>query len=113
VAHLDLSKFDAVDWDPEDDVDGNLRHCLASDHLGPDPERVVDEVLTEQPVQVNFRVQTAEYAIVGPDRSRSTLWLVLFDVSHKRGDWLRPITGWRAEPAERRLWEQRCGRLRP
>ena len=93
MTRLDLSRFEGIDWDPEDDPDGNLNHCRQADHLGPNPERVVDEVLTEQPYQVNFVVRTAEYAIVGPDRSRATLWLLVLDVSHKRGDRLRPVTG--------------------
>ena len=39
--------------------------------------------------------------------------VILFDISHKRGDFLRPVTGWRAEPAERHEWEQgrRGGRV--
>jgi len=110
---VDLSRFDGVDWDEEDDPDGNLVHCQQMDHLGRSPERVVDELLSEDPVEIKFRVATAEFAVVGPDRSRNTLWLVLFDTSWKRGDWLRPITGWRAEEGERRQWEQRKGRLRP
>jgi len=113
VRRLDLSRFEGIDWDPEDDPDGNLEHCRQPLRLGPNPERVVHEVLNEQPAQITFTMQTAEYAVVGPDRSRSVLWLVLFDVSPQRGDWLRPVTGWRAEAAERRLWEQRFGRLRP
>jgi len=108
---MDLSRFDLVDWDDEEDEDGNLAHCRQPDHLGGEAERVVYEVLSEQPVEVKFRVQTADFAIVGPDRRRETLWLVLLDVSYKRGDWLRPITGWEAEPAERAQWHQRHGKL--
>jgi hypothetical protein len=113
MARLNLVRFEGIDRDPEEDPEGNLNHCRQPDHLGANPERVVDEVLAEQPWQNNFVVRTAEYAVVGPDRSRSVLWLVLFDVSERRGDWLRPVTGWRAEPAERRPWEQRFGELRP
>jgi hypothetical protein len=113
MARLDLGRFEGIDWDPEEDPEGNLNHCRQPGRLGPNPERVVDEVLSEQPWQINFVVKTAEYAIVGPDRSRSVLWLVLFDVSDQRGDWLRPVTGWHAEAAERRPWEQRFGELRP
>lgn len=108
---MDLSRFEAVDWDDEEDPDGNLVHCLRSERLGRHAEQVVDEVLSEEPYEVKFRVRTAEFAIVGPDRSRNRLWLVLFDTSWKRGDWIRPITGWPAEQAERRAWEQRGGRL--
>lgn len=110
---LDLGRFAGIDWDGDDDLNGNLAHCLQPNHLGPYPERVVFEVLSESPVQVRLRVQTAEFAIVGPDRSGATLWVILFDVSHKRGDFLRPVTGWRAEPAERHEWEQgrRGGRV--
>lgn len=113
MARLDLSRIHGIDWDPDDDEDGNLNHCRRANHLGPNPERIVDELLRERPIQIKFQVQTAEYALVGPDGSWSTLWLVLFDVSPRRGDWLRPVTGWEAEGAERRAWEQRCGRLKP
>jgi hypothetical protein len=114
MGRLDLSQYHGIDWDPDDDPDGNLSHCSQPRHLGPNPERVVDEVLSEQSYQINYVVKTAEYAIVGPDRSRASLWLLLLDISHKRGDWLRPVTGWPAETAERRAWEQqRFGELRP
>jgi hypothetical protein len=75
----------------------------------------VAEVLSEEPVVIKFKVQTAEFAIAGPDRSGATCWVILFDTSHKRGDWLRPVTGWRAEPAERLAWERnrRGGGVRP
>jgi hypothetical protein len=108
---LNFRDFEGIDWDSDEDEVGNLAHCLRPDHLGPEPERIVDEVLSEQPVEIKYKVKTAELAIVGPDRSRSRLWVILFDVSHKRGDWLRPVTGWQAEPAERAKWEQRYGKL--
>lgn len=110
---LDLSRYHGIEWDPEEDLDGNLVHCMQADHLGPNPERVVAEVLSEEPVEVTMRVQSAEFALVGPDRSRSVLWVVLFSTSRKRGDFLRPVTGWRAEAAERHEWHQarRGGRL--
>lgn len=101
---LDLRRFDAIDWDPDDDANGNLVHCMRAEHLGPTPERIVAEVLSEEPVEVKMKVHTAEFAVVGPDRSRSVLWVVLLDTSHKRGDWLRPVTGWRAGDAERQSW---------
>jgi hypothetical protein len=107
-----LSDFDGIDWDEEEDENGNLAHCLRADRLGPNPERLVAEVLAEEPVRIRFRVDTAELAIVGPDRSRTALWLILLSRSPRRGDWLRPVTGWRAEPAERRQWEQQRGKLR-
>ena len=108
---MNLRDFEEIDWDSDEDPNGNLAHCLRSDHLGPEPERIVHEVLSEQPVRIKLKLQTAEFAIVGPDRSRSTLWVILFDTSYKRGDWLRPVTGWRAEPAERAKWEQQHGKL--
>ena len=105
--------FEVIDWDDDDDPDGNLAHCRQPGRLGPNPERVVEEVLSEEPVKIKLKVKTADFAVAGPDRSRSTLWVVLFDTSWKRGDWLRPVTGWPAEPAERRQWEQQRGRLKP
>lgn len=103
---LDLRKFDGLDWDSDDDPDGNLAHCLRSEHLGPNPERIVGEVLSEDPVEIRMKVNTAEFVVIGPDRSSTTLWIVLLSVSHKRGDWLRPVTGWRAEAAERNEWNK-------
>jgi hypothetical protein len=69
-----LWDFEAIDWDDEEDLDGNLAHCLSR---GVD-ERVVDEVLREDPVEINFKVVTAEIAIVGPDMG-GNMWLLLFD----------------------------------
>lgn len=113
AASRKLADYEEIDWDSDEDEAGNLVHCLRPDRLGPNPERVVVEVLDEEPVQIEFKVKTAEFAVVGPDQSRSGLWLILFDTSHKRGDWLRPVTGWRAEAAEQRLWENQRGKLRP
>ena len=112
---LDLSRYEEIDWDDDDDPDGNLAHCRRPGHLGPHPERVVAEVLSEEPVEVKMKLQTAEFSIVEPDRSRATWWVVLFDTSRKRGDWLRPVTGWRAEDAERQAWNkgQRGGGIEP
>lgn len=110
---MKFSDFHGIDWDDEDDEDGNLAHCLRADRLGPNPERVVAEVIAEEPVQVKFKVHTADLSVVGPDHSRNQLWVVLFAVSDKRGDWLRPVTGWRAEIAERAAWEQQRGKLTP
>ena len=98
---MNLWDFEAVDWDDEEDEEGNLAHCL--EH-GVD-ERVVDDVLREDPVEIEMNLQTAEFAICGPDRG-GTMWTLLLDRSFKRGDWLRPVTGWRAEPDEIREWER-------
>ena len=103
---LDLGRYHEIDWDMEETLTATLVHCLRPDHLGPDPERIVGEVLSEEPVEIRMRVRTAEFAVVGPERARSMWWVVLLDTSHKRGDWLRPVTGWRAEAAERQAWEQ-------
>lgn len=112
---LDLGRYDSIDWDDEEDPDGNLAHCMRADHLGSSPERLVAEVLSEEPVEIKMKVETAEFAIVGPDRSGSAYWVILLDTSHKRGDWLRPVTGWRAGESERQAWErgQRGGGARP
>lgn len=85
---LRLENFDAIDWDPEDDPTGNHTHC--SEH-GID-ERVVDEVLDGNWVDVEMEVYTAEFAIVGPNAKGSLMWTLLFDASWKRlassGDWM-------------------------
>jgi hypothetical protein len=57
--------------------------------------------------EVSFRTQTAEYAVVGV--ALADIWLVLLKDSDKRGDWLRPVTGWPAERPEIREWEQATG----
>jgi hypothetical protein len=102
---MDLSKYESIDWDDEDDEDGNLAHCRRH---GVD-ERVVYEVLANEPVEVTLTVRTAEAAFVGPSQAGNQLWTLLFDTSYKRDDWLRPVTGWRAKPAEIREWEQATG----
>jgi hypothetical protein len=99
---VELSKFEWIDWDAEDDEDGNTAHCR---RLGV-PEQVVYEVLSEEPVEIKLPVESAEGVFVGPNRARNQLWTLLFDTSYKRGDWLRPVTGWKAKPAEIREWEQ-------
>jgi hypothetical protein len=103
---LDLSRYEDVDWDPEEQEDGNWQHCARAEHLGPRPDRVVDEVLRCEPVELKMRVEHAEFSLVGPDVSTSSLWVVLFDTSHKRGDWLRPVTGWAAPPTARDAWHR-------
>lgn len=71
---------------------------------------MVHEVLAEEPVEIRLRLQTAEGAFTGPNKARNQMWTLLFDTSYKRGDWLRPVTGWRAEPAEIAEWERVKGR---
>lgn len=61
-------------------------------------------------VEVRIRLETAEFAIVGPDERRQRLWTILFDTSSRRGDWLRPITGWQSKAKEERLWTQITGK---
>jgi hypothetical protein len=102
---MDLSKYEAIDWDDEEDEEGNLAHCRRN---GVD-EQVVYEVLAEEPVEVKLPLESAEGAFVGPNRARNQLWTLLFDTSYKRGDWLRPVTGWKAKPAEIKEWEQATG----
>jgi hypothetical protein len=101
---FDPFRFEAIDWDDEDDENGNLRHCLRHDV----DESVVYQVLREHPVEVKLAVQSAEFAIVGPDTGNK-FWTLLFDTSWKRGDWLRPVTGWRSKPAEIVEWEAATG----
>jgi hypothetical protein len=69
---------------------------------------VVYECLYSGPwAEVKFKVQTAQYSIVGLALSR--LWLLLLKDSPKHPDWLRPVSGWRAETAEIREWERATG----
>lgn len=108
---LNIHRYEVIDWDdPEIDPDpktNNLLHCQQADHLGPQAELIVYELFRGYWAEVKFRVQTAEYSVVGV--ALSNIWLVLFDESYKRGDWLRPVTGWPAERAEIREWEQATG----
>lgn len=103
---LDLSQFEDVGWDPEEQEDGNWQHCTRPGHLGPRPERVVHEVLSGEPVEFKMTTHSAGFAIVGPDLSKSTLWVVLFVTSHKRGDFLRPVTGWAATRRAKQAWHR-------
>ncbi len=98
---MDLWDFEAIDWDDEDDEDGDLRHCLRH---GID-QSIVEAVLREEPVEIKMTVRSAEFAIVGPDAG-GQMWTLLFDRSYKRGDWLRPVTGWRSEADESREWKR-------
>jgi hypothetical protein len=99
---FDLYDFEAIDWDDEEAEGSNLAHCL--EH-GVD-ERVVAEVLRREPREIKIPLETAEYAIVGPD-DHAVYWTLLFDKSYKRGDWLRPVTGWPAKASEVRAWKKR------
>ena len=58
---MNLWDFEAIDWDDEEDPNGNLAHCL--DHGV--TEWVVYQVLREEPVEINMVVKTAEIALVG------------------------------------------------
>ncbi len=102
---LNLDDFDAIDWDPEDDPTGNHSHC--AEH-GVD-ERVVDEVLSGDWVDIEMIVYTAEFAIVGPNAKQNFMWTLLFDTSWKRSDLLRPVTGWDSRPKEITEWERVTG----
>lgn len=73
---LNLDDFDAIDWDAEDDPTGNHAHC--AEH-GID-EHVVDEVLRGDWVDVELPVDTAEFAIVGPNAKENFMWTLLFHV---------------------------------
>jgi hypothetical protein len=57
---MDLGKYEAIDWDDEeeqpDEQLNNLLHCLRH---GVD-ERVVDEVLSEEPVEIRLPAQVAK-----------------------------------------------------
>lgn len=110
---LDIYRYEIIDWDnPELDPDpetNNLLHCQQVDHLGEQAELIVAEILLGDWVEVQFKKQTAEYAVVGV--ALSDIWLVLLKDSPKRGDWLRPVTGWPAEVAEIRQWEKLTGQV--
>ena len=60
--------------------------------------------------EVKFKTLTAQYAVVG--MALAGMWLILLKDSPKRGDWLRPVTGWSAEIAEIREWEKATGQKR-
>lgn len=108
---LDIYRYEIIDWDdPEVDPDpatNNLLHCHQADHLGAQAELIVAELFRGWWAEVRFRTQTAQYSVVGV--ALSDIWLVLLEDSHKRGDWLRPVTGWPAETAEIREWERATG----
>ncbi len=109
---LDIYRYEIIDWDdPGVDPDpetNNLLHCQRADRLGAQAELIVFEMLYYGPwAEVAFKTQTAQYSLVG--LALSSIWLLLLEDSHKRGDWLRPVTGWLAERAEIREWEQATG----
>lgn len=95
-----------IDWDSEDDPDGNLAHCARNGVNG----RVVAEVLSVEWVNVEMDVYTAEFAIVGPNAKRNFMWTLLFDTSWKGSHLLRPVTGWDARPKDIRAWEGATGK---
>jgi hypothetical protein len=99
---FDPYAWEAIDWDDPEDEEGNYAHCL---RRGVD-EMVVDEVLRERPVVIKLSPVYSEFVIAGPNAAWNRLWTLLFDTSWKRGDWLRPVTGWRAKTAEIRQWER-------
>lgn len=98
---LHLDDFGAIDWDAEDAQDSNLAHCLRHDI----DQWTVDAVLADEWINVEIIVKSAEFAIVGPDRRWNRMLTLLFDVSEKQGNWLRPVTGWESKPKELKDWE--------
>lgn len=105
---LDIHRYEVMDWDdPEVDPSpetNNLLHCQQAGRLGVQAELIVYELFRGEWASVKFSMQTAQYAVVGV--AFSGIWLILFKDSPKRGDWLRPVTGWPAEVAEIREWEK-------
>ncbi len=106
------TRYEIIDWDDpmidDNPETNNLLHCQRADRLGVQAEMIVYEIFHYGPwAEVQFTMQTAEYAVVGV--GLANIWLVLFKDSPKRGDWLRPVTGWLAERAEIREWEQATG----
>jgi hypothetical protein len=103
---LNLEDFDAIDWDPVEAEGSNLAKCMSR---GID-EGVVWEVLEGDWVHVEMPVDTAEFAVVGPNEERNRMWTLLFATSSQRGDWLRPVTGWPSDNAEITEWQNRTGK---
>ena len=103
---LNLDDFQGGDdWDEEEFAEGNLAHCLAH---GID-EQVVEEVLWGEWVNIETTVISAEFAIVGPNLAWNFMWTLLFAPSQRRGDMLRPVTGWDSRPSDIREWERLTG----
>jgi hypothetical protein len=104
---LNLNDFEeSLEWDPEEWERGNLAHCL--EH-GID-EQVVEEVLYGEWVNIELPVDGAEFAIVGPNMAWNYMWTLLFATSRRRGDVLRPVTGWDSSPPQIGEWERLTGR---
>ena len=95
-----------IEWDPEDYEKSNLAHCLEHNV----DEQVVEEVLYSDWINIEMTVDTAEFAIVGPNLAWNFMWTLLFRPSWFRGDMLRPVTGWDSKPSEIRAWERVMGR---
>jgi hypothetical protein len=105
---LNLGDFEGgIEWDQEEDEKSNLAHCLEHNV----DEQVVDEVLYGEWINVEMVVDTAEFAIVGPNLRWDFMWTLLFRPSWFRGDMLRPVTGsgWDSKPSEIREWERVTG----
>ena len=75
---LNLDKFDALDWDEEDAEGSNLAHILEHDI----DDVAVENVLDDNWISVEMVVNTAEFAIVGPDRRWDRMLTLLFDTRH-------------------------------
>lgn len=99
---LKLYDFTAIDWDTKDAPDSNMLHCARHGVN----RRVVGEVLSGRWVDVEMLVNTAEFAIVGPNAKRSVMWTLLFDRSWKDSNLLRPVTGWESKQKDIRAWEK-------
>lgn len=103
---LKLDDFeDALEWDPEEWERGNRAHFLRHDM----DEQVVEEVLFGG-WWVKMKVDSAEFAVVGPNWAWNFMWTLLFAPSRMRGDVLRPVTGWDSKLSEIREWERLTGR---
>jgi hypothetical protein len=87
---LDIHRYEIIDWDdPAVDPDpqtNNLLHCQQADHLGAQAELIVYELFRGIWAEIQFRRSTAQYSVVG--LALSSMWLVLFEDSYRRGDWL-------------------------
>jgi hypothetical protein len=102
---LNLDDFDLIDWDPIEKENGNLAKCM---RRGID-DVVVLEVLSEDWIDVEMPVESAEFAVIGPNEEHNQMWTLLFAVSLQRGDWLRPVTGWPSDNDEIKEWEIQMG----